>query len=120
MVGADGGETPPLDRRMREVLEQCLERLTLVWRRVHRVELGDNEARLMAEFEAAKRACEVADAFLRNALEDKCAEVSGWMFWDRHHRGDAENTDPGAGNNWRATAWEIHPVTAIRVVPCPN
>ena len=45
---------------------------------------------------------------LRNAIEGQCAEFTGWMFWDRHHRGDAENTDPGAGNNWRATAWEIH------------
>lgn len=57
---------------------------------------------------------------LRNMIEGQCAEFTGWMFWDRHHRGDAENTDPGAGNNWRATAWEIHPVTAVRVVPCPN
>lgn len=57
---------------------------------------------------------------LRDLIEGQCAEITGWMFWDRHHRRDAENTDPGAGNNWRATAWEIHPVTAIRVVPCPN
>ena len=55
---------------------------------------------------------------LTNALEGRCAELTGWMFWDQHHRGDAENTDPGAGNNWRATAWEIHPVTALRAVPC--
>jgi hypothetical protein len=57
---------------------------------------------------------------LRDLIEGRCAEITGWMFWDKHHRGDAENTDPGAGNNWRATAWEIHPVTAIRVVTCPN
>jgi hypothetical protein len=57
---------------------------------------------------------------LRDLIEGRCAEITGWMFWDRHHRGDAENTDPGAGNNWRATAWEIHPVTAIQVVTCPN
>ena len=37
---------------------------------------------------------------------------------DEQHQGDAENTDVGAGNNWRATAWEIHPVTDIRAVPC--
>jgi hypothetical protein len=55
---------------------------------------------------------------LRNAIEGQCAEFTGWMFWDEHHQGDAENTDPGAGNNWRATAWEIHPVTDIRTVPC--
>lgn len=55
---------------------------------------------------------------LIDLLEGNCAEFTGWMFWDAHHRGDAENTDPGAGDNWRATAWELHPVTAIRVVPC--
>jgi len=57
-------------------------------------------------------------AALRQLLEGNCAEFTGWMFWDKHHRGDAENTDPGGTNNWRATAWEVHPVTAIRVVPC--
>jgi hypothetical protein len=57
---------------------------------------------------------------LRNRIRGQCAEFTGWMFWDKHHRGDAENTDPGSGNNWRATAWGIHPVTGIRVVPCPN
>ena len=55
---------------------------------------------------------------LRNLIEGQCAEFTGWMFWDEHHQGDAENTDPGGGNNWRATAWEIHPVTDIRAVSC--
>ena len=60
-----------------------------------------------------------SNAALRALLRGSCAEFTGWMFWDAHHRGDAENTDPGGGNNWRATAWEIHPVTSLRVVPCP-
>jgi hypothetical protein len=33
--------TPPLDRGMRQRLEQCLERLELVWYRLGAVRLGD-------------------------------------------------------------------------------
>jgi len=68
----------------------------------------------------AEQGVDWSNAALRSAIEGKCAEITGWMFWDKPHRADAENTDPGAGNNWRATAWEIHPVTGIRVVACPS
>jgi hypothetical protein len=61
-----------------------------------------------------------SNAALRARLQGRCAEFTGWMFWDKHHRRDAEHTDAGAGDNWRATAWEIHPVTGVRVVPCPS
>ena len=54
------------------------------------------------------------------ALQGKCAEFTGWMFWDAWHDDEAENTAPGRPGNWRATAWEIHPITAIRVVPYTN
>ncbi len=60
-----------------------------------------------------------ASATLSSTLTDDCAEFTGWMFWDSYHDDEAENTTPGRSGNWRATAWEIHPVTAIRVVPCP-
>ncbi len=56
---------------------------------------------------------------LRNTLEGQCAEFTGWMFWDSYHDDEAENTAPGRSGNWRATAWEIHTVTAIQVVTCP-
>jgi hypothetical protein len=42
------------------------------------------------------------------------------MFWDAYHDDEAENTTLGRPENWRATAWEIHPVTAIRTVPRPS
>lgn len=35
---------------------------------------------------------------------------------DRGHADESENTAPGARGNWRATAWELHPVTAIEVL----
>lgn len=59
-------------------------------------------------------------AVLRHDFKGHCVEVTGWMFWDGAHRKDAENTSPGTHDNWRATAWEIHPVTAIREVPCAS
>lgn len=48
-------------------------------------------------------------------LEGKFVTFTGWMLWDWRHKKDAENTDPGDRQNWRATCWEIHPVTAIEV-----
>lgn len=58
-------------------------------------------------------------ATLSHTLKDHCAEFTGWMFRDSYHDDEAENTALGRPGNWRATAWEIHPVTAIKVVPCP-
>jgi len=40
----------------------------------------------------------------------------GWLYFDAGHAEDAENTAPGKPDNWRATAWEIHPVTKISVI----
>ena len=40
----------------------------------------------------------------------------GWLLFDGAHAGEAENTAPGRPNNWRATAWEIHPISKIQIV----
>jgi hypothetical protein len=56
---------------------------------------------------------------LRTQFRHKWATVSGWMTFDAQHANAAENTNPGGAHNWRATAWEIHPVTGIQVVPAP-
>ncbi len=42
-------------------------------------------------------------------------KVRSWMLFDVEHLNEAENTAPGRGN-WRATAWEIHPVASVEVV----
>jgi len=45
--------------------------------------------------------------------------ITGWLFFDEIHASQADNThpnDPGH-NNWRATCWEIHPITSIEVIP---
>jgi hypothetical protein len=53
------------------------------------------------------------------AIEGHFVRVRGWLFFDSEHRGQAENTAPGNASNWRATAWELHPVTAFTIVPTP-
>lgn len=56
---------------------------------------------------------------LRKQFRHKWVRVRGWMMFDAQHANAAENTNPGGANNWRATAWVVHPVTSIQVVPGP-
>ncbi len=57
---------------------------------------------------------------LRDRFLGRWVRVSGWMLFDREHQGESENTAPGRPGNWRATAWEIRPVTSIEVVARPG
>ncbi len=57
---------------------------------------------------------------LKASIEGHWVKVRGWLFFDAEHRGQSENTAPGNPGNWRATAWEIHPITGIEVVPGPS
>jgi hypothetical protein len=43
-------------------------------------------------------------------------QFEGWLYFDLGHATEAENTAPGNPENWRATAWELHPVTKITVL----
>ncbi len=43
-------------------------------------------------------------------------KVKGWLFFDEEHKASAENTNPGNASNWRATSWEVHPITSIELV----
>jgi hypothetical protein len=56
---------------------------------------------------------------LRDKLLGRWIRVTGWMLFDMEHQNESENTAPGRERNWRATAWEIHPITSIEVVPRP-
>jgi hypothetical protein len=38
------------------------------------------------------------------------------MYFDVGHAEESENIFPGKPENWRASAWEIHPVTKITVI----
>jgi len=55
---------------------------------------------------------------LRATLTGRRITVTGWMMLDKEHCNASENTNPGNPTNWRATCWEIHPVTGI--VPAPQ
>ncbi len=59
-------------------------------------------------------------ATLRTDLLGRWVKVRGWLMFDVEHVQEAENTNPGRAGNWRATAWEIHPVCSIEVVQRPQ
>jgi hypothetical protein len=54
---------------------------------------------------------------LQRELTGRRVRIEGWLLFDEEHDGESENTSPGRTANWRATAWELHPVTTIQVVP---
>ncbi len=54
---------------------------------------------------------------LKQTLEGHWVRFTGWLFWDFEHVDASEHTNAGAAGNWRATAWEIHPVTQIKICP---
>lgn len=56
-------------------------------------------------------------ATLQRKLTGRLVRFEGWLFYDAEHEDEAENTRPGHRGNWRATAWELHPVTAIAISP---
>jgi hypothetical protein len=65
---------------------------------------------------AAGRGRDWSAAALRAELVGRRCRFEGWLLFDRAHVGESENTAAGAAGNWRATAWELHPVTSIEVL----
>jgi hypothetical protein len=51
---------------------------------------------------------------IQEQFEGKWVEVTGWLMFDTEHVKQAENTNPGNPKNFRATCWELHPVTSIK------
>ncbi len=49
-------------------------------------------------------------------LTGHIVRFEGWLFFDSEHKANAVNTNPGNAKDWRATCWEIHPVTAIEII----
>ena len=56
---------------------------------------------------------------VRAQLKGQWVKFSGWLFYDSIHARQAENTAPRRKGNWRATAWEVHPVSKFEIVPAP-
>src|SRR2546421_1712164 len=59
---------------------------------------------------------------VENKIKGKWVKFSGWMMYDFIHKNASQSTSPGnrvcppgdtsqSGCNWRATPWEVHPVT---------
>lgn len=61
---------------------------------------------------AARRLDWSTDALQREIL-GRTITVTGWMLYDFEHENASEHTVPGNPGNWRATAWEIHPVVDL-------
>ena len=57
---------------------------------------------------------------LRDKFLGRWVQIEGWMFFDEEHADESENTNPGREKNWRATSWEIHPVTKMEVIERPR
>ena len=53
---------------------------------------------------------------LKRDLLGRRVRFEGWLFFDMTHAGESENIAPGRPGNWRATAWEIHPVTKFEIL----
>lgn len=53
---------------------------------------------------------------VQDELQGKWVTFTGWMFYDAQHTGNAVNTKPKGKSLWRATVWEIHPVTSYKVL----
>jgi len=53
---------------------------------------------------------------LKTELVGHWCEFEGWLYFDVGHVEESENVAPGNADNWRATAWEIHPLTKITVI----
>ncbi len=63
-----------------------------------------------------KRGVDWSTSALKKTLLGKKVRIRGWMLYDWHYTEEAENTNPGGRKNWRATAWEVHPVISIEVL----
>ena len=53
-------------------------------------------------------------------LVGKWVKFTGWLTYDYKHRSNSFNvTQTKSKGIWRATAWEVHPVTKFEIVPVP-
>lgn len=55
-------------------------------------------------------------AALKRELLGRWCQFEGWLFFDINHDDESENINSGGDHNWRATAWELHPLTSIKVI----
>jgi hypothetical protein len=57
-----------------------------------------------------------SEAFRHSGTRAGAGYWAGWMLFDFEHVDESENTASKRPDNWRATAWEIHPVADICIL----
>jgi hypothetical protein len=65
---------------------------------------------------AAAQGIDWSEQTLHAQLVGRWCEFEGWLYFDVGHAEESENTAPGNPENWRGTAWEVHPITRITVI----
>jgi|GEM_PF-563599 len=55
-------------------------------------------------------------ANLKKEILGHTVTIQGWLFYDEIHEPQSFSTNPDGSANWRASCWEIHPITSIEVV----
>ena len=66
----------------------------------------------------AKLGIEKTNKELKKLLKGKKVKITGWLLFDEEHKLESYSIDPKdtkGRKNWRATCWEIHPITNIEV-----
>ncbi|HEY2964265.1 MAG TPA: hypothetical protein VGJ37_17715 [Pyrinomonadaceae bacterium] len=69
---------------------------------------------------AEKQKVDWSEQTLQAQLVGHWCEFEGWLYFDAGHAEESENTAAYNPENWRATAWELHPVTKITVLSQPT
>lgn len=65
----------------------------------------------------AKRGVDWRTETLEKTLIGRRVRLRGWLLFDFSHVKDAVNTAPNNPADWRKTAWEVHPITSMQVLP---
>lgn len=65
---------------------------------------------------AAAQGIDWSEQTLKAQLIGRWCEFEGWLYFDAGHAEHSENIAPGNPENWRGTAWEVHPITKITVI----
>lgn len=58
-------------------------------------------------------------SILKSQIQGRWVRFTGWLYYDDEHHLESWKVDPTNAkgkNNWRATAWEVHPVMGIEVL----
>lgn len=99
------------DKKMRDAhIELVLDPMNVDKRKIMVVEITPRIRSLMF-----KKGEDWTTSAIKSKFMGRWVEVEGWMMLDVEHTAQAENTNPGRPRNWRGTAWEIHPVTSMKV-----